>query len=195
MMVQDFPPRPSSEPKSGDFLEWLDILGLRQNIDLLNELTSVASGDELYIFDVSTGLTKKVTVANLVGGLTGPLTNSLGADVNLNNTGTYFTGPTVAQGTSGVWFVSGSVVVQDGTAGANLINAKLWDGTTVVASARGVCDGSGASQITLAMSGYISSPAGNLRISVNDATTTAGLIKFNASGNSKDSTITAIRIG
>jgi hypothetical protein len=38
-----------------------------------------------------------------------PVTNSLGADVLLNNTANYFTGPSVAQGTSGTWFASGNV--------------------------------------------------------------------------------------
>ena len=47
----------------------------RQNIDLQQELTSVASGDEVMIFDVSeTGQvkTKKATVANLLSGGTQP---------------------------------------------------------------------------------------------------------------------------
>lgn len=47
---------------------WLQKIGLRQNIDLQQELTSVASGDELLIFDVSeTGSvkTKKATVNNI----------------------------------------------------------------------------------------------------------------------------------
>lgn len=48
---------------------WLQKLGLRQNIDLQQELTSVASGDEVGIFDVSeTGQVKykKATIGNLL---------------------------------------------------------------------------------------------------------------------------------
>jgi hypothetical protein len=72
--------------------------------------------------------------------------------------------------------------------------AKLWDGTTVIASASFV---SLSTQTigAISLSGVITSPAGNLRISVRDSTTTNGHIKFNSSGNSKDSTITAVRIG
>ena len=122
-----------------------------------------------------------------------PITNSLGADVALNNTGTYFDGPSIAQGTSGTWFVSGSVTVYDTVVPVG-INAKLWDGTTVIASANMSALTAG-NPIVIALSGYIASPAGNLRISVKDLTAITGKILFNQSGNSKDSTITAIRIG
>lgn len=80
MSVRDFPPRPQgATPDSVPYQNWLDALGQRQNIDLLQELTSVASGDEIAIFDASeTGnnKTKKATVANLAaaigGGVSGP---------------------------------------------------------------------------------------------------------------------------
>jgi hypothetical protein len=118
-----------------------------------------------------------------------PITNSLGADVLLNNTANYFDGPSIAQGASGTWFVSATVSVSD--AGGATYFAKLWDGTTIIASAQGPLNVSAS----LALSGFITAPAGNLRISVRDPTTVNGKILFNASGNSKDSTITAIRIG
>lgn len=120
------------------------------------------------------------------------ITASLGADVALNNTGTYFDGPSVAPGSSGTWFVSGTVTLID-TGATAAFNCKLWDGTTVIASARG-SNWNVAAQTTVTLSGYIASPAGNLRISVNDVTATTGKILFNSSGNSKDSTISAIRI-
>lgn len=131
---------------------------------------------------------RDVTINNLTS-----ITASLGADVSLNNTGSYFDGPSVAQGTSGTWFVSGSVTLVD-TAGAATMNVKLWDGTTVVASSSINLISANARQC-VALSGVITSPAGNLRISVNDATSTSGIIRFNSSANSKDSTITAARIG
>jgi hypothetical protein len=121
-----------------------------------------------------------------------PITNSLSGDVALNNTANYFTGPTVAQGTAGTWFVSGTVSVTD-TAGQANIDCKLWDGTTVISSCRSIVPNSNQ-VIAISLSGYISAPAGNLRISVKDPTSTSGNIIFNSSGNSKDSTITAIRI-
>ena len=65
---------------------------------------------------------------NLLSGITPPagatpITASLGADVLLNATGSYFTGPQIAQGTVGTWFASGTVSVLD-TAGAANMRAK-----------------------------------------------------------------------
>jgi len=121
-----------------------------------------------------------------------PITNSLGADVALSNTALYFDGPSVAQGASGTWFVSGSVTVGDGT-GSQQFYGKLWDGTTLIASGYTQSSAS-AETMQLSLSGYISSPAGNLRISVREPAATSGFIKYSATGEGKDSTITAIRI-
>lgn len=118
------------------------------------------------------------------------LTNSLGADVALNNTANYFTGPTVAQGSTGTWFAIGTITLlsanQDG------MYCKLWDGTTVAASAAGVNIATLYTSITL--SGYITSPVGNIRISCRDVANTTGSMVFNQSGNSKDSTLTVFRV-
>lgn len=144
---------------------------------------------------LTTATTRVVTVPDrdvTINSLTS-ITASLGADVSLNNTGSYFDGPSVAQGTSGTWFVSGYVTLVD-TAGAATMNVKLWDGTTVVASSSINLISANTRQC-ISLSGVITSPAGNLRISVNDATSTSGIIRFNSSANSKDSTITAARIG
>lgn len=120
------------------------------------------------------------------------LTNSLGADVNLNNTANYFDGPVVAQGTAGTWFAIGTVTVHDGAASSGF-HAKLWDGTTVFASCSTRSQAANGPTI-ISLSGYIASPAGNIRISVRDITSTGGFLDFNFSGNNKDCTITAIRI-
>jgi hypothetical protein len=40
----------------------------------------------------------------------------------------------------------------------------------------------------------MANPAANIRISCKDISSTPGAMKFNASGNSKDSTLTAVRI-
>ena len=120
------------------------------------------------------------------------LTNSLSSDHLVNNVSNYFDGPTVTQGTSGTWYASGEITVQD-TAGAAGFNIRLWDGTSVIASARQSTSGAG-NNLQFAISGVITSPASNIRISVQDVTSTNGKIIFNASGNSKDCTITVIRI-
>jgi hypothetical protein len=127
------------------------------------------------------------------GGFGSPITNSLSGNVALNNTAAYFDGPSVAQGTTGVWSVSGTVTLRDSTSGATF-HVKLWDGTTVIASAvhsTPQTNFSGA----VSLSGVIASPAGNLRISAKDISTTSGQITANDTGNGADSTITAIRIG
>jgi hypothetical protein len=119
-------------------------------------------------------------------------TNSLGADVAVSTSVAYFDGPSVAQGSAGTWFASGTVSVKDPSSAANIL-AKLWDGTTVIASANAYAP-TGATAIAIALSGYLASPAGNIRISVRNVTTTNGSILFNETGNSKDSTVSAIRI-
>lgn len=122
-----------------------------------------------------------------------PITNSLGADVLLNNTANYFDGPSVAQNTVGKWFVSGTIVLYDNATAA--MQVKLWDGTTIIASTVINTAAGGTAGMSVSLSGFIASPAGNLRISAKDQSNTSGKILFNMSGNSKDSTITAIRIG
>ena len=141
------------------------------------------------------GTTDSQTLTNKTLAVTGntfnftPITASLSADVALNNTANYFDGPSVAQGTSGTWFVSGQVTIAGTTTDGVFI--KLNDGTTTIAS---LVANQGNTVQTYTISGYIASPAGNLRISVKDATSATANIKFNQSGLSKDSTITAIRI-
>jgi len=117
-------------------------------------------------------------------------TNSLSGNISLNDITKYFDGPSIAQGTVGTWWVSGTVTVSDTSLAA--IYCKLWDGTTVISSAATTV-GAGAA-VVVALSGFIASPAGNLRISCRDITNATGLIDFNVSGTSKDSTISAFRI-
>ena len=115
--------------------------------------------------------------------------NSISSDVSLNNTAVFFDGPSVAQGSSGTWFASGTVTLLD-TAGSALFFLKLWDGTTIIASAT-TNTPVAASVNTVSLSGFITSPASNIKISVRDNTSVNGKI---SAGGSKDSTITAIRI-
>lgn len=133
--------------------------------------------------------------APALGALT-TISNSLGSDVLLNNIASFFDGPSCAQGTSGTWFASGTVTVQD-TLGVANISAKLWDGTTQIATAITTVPAVN-SLITMHLSGVISSPAGNIRISCKDGSSTSGKILFggaNASNLGADSTLTVVRIG
>lgn len=120
------------------------------------------------------------------------VTNSLGSDTALNNTANFGNGPTVAQGTTGKWWASGTVSVSS-SAGSDAFYAKLWDGTTVIATGASVNPGAN-NYTTITLAGFISSPAGNIRIDVKDVSTTSGKILFNQTGLSKDSTVSAVRI-
>jgi hypothetical protein len=124
--------------------------------------------------------------------ISSPIHASLGADVAISNNTAYFDGPSIAQGTTGTWWVSGKVTVFD-TAGANSFDAKLWDGTTVIDSAYVTCSAANYG-MPIALSGFIVGPAGNLKISVKSITSSTGKMVFNTSSNSKDSTISAFRI-
>jgi hypothetical protein len=123
----------------------------------------------------------------------GQLTNSIGSDVSMTTSGVYVTGPSVAQGSTGTWFASGIVTLLDTSAQATF-TCKLWDGTNVLASGNAVSAGTGLT-ITISLSGFRASPAGNINIACADNNGTShGVIKANVSGAGKDSTITAFRI-
>jgi hypothetical protein len=120
-----------------------------------------------------------------------PITASLGSNVALNSS-TYTDGPSIAQGTTGTWWVSGTITGNN-TAGASFITCKLWDGTTVISSTENTV--TAANLITsLTLSGFLATPAGNLRISCISQSSASSNMLFNSSGTSKDSTITAHRI-
>jgi hypothetical protein len=121
------------------------------------------------------------------------LTNSLGGNVSLNSTTVYVDGPSVAQGGTGTWFASASVLVVDLTVANGVIECKLWDGTTVISSGS-LTTVSGVSPITMALSGFITAPAGNLRVSCRAVSSGNGQMDFNFTGAGKDSTITAFRV-
>lgn len=118
------------------------------------------------------------------------LTKATTADIALPNS--FTDGPVVSQGSSGTWFATGTITFLD-TAGAATFFFKLWDGTTTIASCDAVTSGAGTT-FAISLSGCITSPAGNLRISAG-CVSGNGTMKFNSSGASADSNITAIRIG
>lgn len=127
-----------------------------------------------------------------VSALQTSLTSSLGADVALNNNANYFDGPSIAQGTSGTWFVIATITLVDTAAGSNFY-AKLWDGTTIIDSGNAVSAAANF-RITITLAGVIASPVADLKISVRDPDTTTGKMEYNRTGNSKDCTITTFRI-
>ena len=145
-------------------------------------VTSVAGG-----YGISGGTI--TTTGTLAVSLT-TATNSLGGNVSLSSTSTFFDGPSMAQGGTGTWAVYGQATVEGST--TDTIYCKLWDGTTVIDS--GVATTLSNAYSVIALSGNLSSPAGNIKISCKDTSTTSGLIIANVSGGGKDSTISGHRI-
>lgn len=199
----------SYHAQSADLSQWEDGIGLyntgtgvltRATVLYNSSGTGTAAGQSGAGTKISFSAVPQVAIVALkedlgfAGGVTAGFTNSLGADVALTSISTFFDGPVVTQGSVGLFWVSGTVTVID-SVGAAGVQAKLWDGTTVIAS----CEDDVASAsigVSLTLSGIISAPAGNLRISVKNNTHTTGTaISFNRTGLSKDSTITVIRIG
>ena len=145
-------------------------------------VTSVSSGY---------GLTGTVTTTGSLAVSLSTATNSLSIDVAIAN-GSFTDGPSVAQGTTGTWFASGTVTFNDSAAPSG-VSCKLWDGTTVIASANTRLVQSGQAQNSLSLSGYLASPAANIKISCN-ANSSTMVFKANATGAGKDSTLSAVRI-
>ncbi len=96
----------------------------------------------------------------------------------------------VTQGTSGTWLATATITAFS----ASNINffPRLWDGTTVFVSATNP-NGQVGFHVATSISGIIANPVGNIRLSI--AATAAYTVKFNFSGNSLDTSMTALRIG
>lgn len=121
------------------------------------------------------------------------ITKATTANISLGST-SFIDGPSVSQGSSGTWFASG-VVTLTSTVGSSNFYAQLWDGTSIIASGADTTAGGSGFFTQIALNGVITSPAGNIKISVADASGAGGTILFNQSGNSKDSFVSAVRIG
>jgi hypothetical protein len=119
-----------------------------------------------------------------------PVRTILGADIAVNNTANYFDGPNIALGT-GTWWVLGVTTVYDNTNAVSW-KFKLWDGTNVYAS--GFSWTTAGGYVTTTLGTYVTGPVASIRVAVNDPNGTTGFIKFNFSGNSKDTMISAYRI-
>jgi hypothetical protein len=144
---------------------------------------------------ITTATTRTVTIPDSSGTMAyvyTPVANSLGANVALNNIGTFFDGPSVAQGSTGTFEAFGTVTLLDTSAPA-FFEVKLWDGTTVIASTSAFTSNINI-PISVSLSGFLATPAGNIRMSVKDVTNTTGVMVYNQTGTGKDCTLTVKRI-
>jgi hypothetical protein len=173
---------------------WIDSISTsgvpHQSQPAFSDLSGSATAAQLPGSGVTTVAGQSCTIGSNCGIATA--SNKLSADVALNNASNYFDGPSMAQGTTGTWFATGTVTLND-TAGNATFRCKLWDGTTVISSGDLFYIG-GSEGVSLTLTGFLASPAGNIRISCRDISSTNGFIKFNTSANSADSAIWAIRI-
>lgn len=118
--------------------------------------------------------------------------NTLGADVALNNTANYFDGPSLSLGT-GTWVVITNLLVIDTGATAR-IDGKLWDGTNVFDS-RSAYSSNTARGVPLPLAAIITlAGTTTIKASARDVDATTGKILFNQTGNSKDSRIIAFKV-
>lgn len=121
----------------------------------------------------------------------------LAADVAMNNIANYFDGPSLVL-TAGTYDVTSRLTVSAFNAASNLL-FKLWDGSTVYDSGwigapnNNSVTAPAATQIVGFGRITVTSTA-TLKLSVRNPDVTTGSILFNATGNSKDSVIKAIRI-
>lgn len=148
-------------------------------------VTSVTCGTGLSGGTITTSGTCAVSLTAATG--------SMGSNTGIAN-GSYTDGPTATHAHAGTWFASGKVTYTD-TASGFQIKCKLWDGGSVVADSG---DNSGqpvtaSGFSTMALSGLLVSPTGDVRISCKSNQGTSSFV-FNASGESKDSTVTVVRI-
>lgn len=126
-------------------------------------------------------------------GIGNSVTNALVANVNLTSTTVYADGPSISQGSSGIWFASGRITLQY-TGGLAYFYCKLWDGTTVIDGVRGTNPAAGVNG-SVSLSGVLASPAGNLKISVLPQVASGQSLIATGSGLGFDSSLTAVRIG
>jgi len=154
--------------------------------ETLGTVQSVATSIGLTGGPINTTGTLAVSLTNT--------TNTLAGNVAISSAGTLADGPTITQGTSGVWFASGGMVVSSTAAIGTNFYARLWDGTTFLDSANLVTGGANQ-RITFSLSGLITNPSSNIKMSVLNPDGNPGTIEFNRTGSSKDSTLTAFRIG
>lgn len=124
------------------------------------------------------------------------LTNSsaaLASDIAISNSA-YTDGPTLSLGT-GVWLVIANITIDEAAgAAAAIIQFKLWDGTTVMAS--GETEVAASVTVYVSVAGIIINPTGNVKFSCTSSLGSSDTVmKANITGDSKDSTIKAVRIG
>lgn len=118
-----------------------------------------------------------------------PVSNSLSANVTFN---TSFTdGPSINVGNVGTWFVSGGLSYLLAT--ASTADFIIWDGVTLIQAGSNAPQGAGANAQN-SLSGIITNPQGNLKLSILVNTSVGTLLHKTVSGSNLATYIVAYRI-
>jgi len=144
------------------------------------------------LFSNGTGMSVAVSGTNYQAPIT-YVENVLSADVTMTNANTYYDGPSISL-TAGTWLITSNVTGY--TTNAN-VTAKLWDGSTVLASGELPCV-TYANPVTISLSrGVVVASPTTYKVSVSSPAS-GGKIKaatvHNGAGNNA-SIITAYKIG
>lgn len=118
---------------------------------------------------------------------------ALGSNVAMGTAGTFTDGPSMAQGATGVWAVSGTVSFVS-SSGVAIVACKLWDGTNVINSGFQTTSGTGVVGNMTISGNSVANPPGNIKITCKDTTSNNTSFQFNTSGLSRDSNISGHRI-
>ena len=112
-----------------------------------------------------------------------------GSNQNITNPSTYITAVSVSNGITGTWFACGTVTVVSSS--GEEFYLKLWDGTTLISSTTFWASG-GNNPYSGSVSGIITNPAGNIRISVTNSNGDGSVKGTYVNGNA--TTLSAIKI-
>ena len=137
-------------------------------------------------------------VAALEALAAGSATTFLGANVNLNNTGQFFSGPNTGSiGASGQkWLIIATATLND-TAGAASVELAIFDGSNYIANSSCIIPAVSQRQTMTIQAVVTLSGATTFTLRAKDATSTSGLIQAtgNATGVANRATsITAVRL-
>lgn len=132
------------------------------------------------------------SVSNALVSLDAPITSSLAANVSMTATTAYFTILQVTQAQTGTWLATAQATVVD-VNGPAAFHWRITDGTTVFASGR-IDQAVTSSLVEISGSALCTSPVGNIRMAVQDPTSTGGSARANISGDGKDCTLTVLRV-
>jgi hypothetical protein len=160
--------------------------------DLLTKSAPTAS-DSLMIMDAAaSNAAKTATLPHVLGAFSAPNSNALGGNFTLL-VGVLTTGPSVARGSGGTWFASGTVTILNTGGSGDNIAVLLWDGSNLIAS--GSVNVPAGSRVSVSLSGFVISPIGDIAIACEATLTNTCEMVFDSTPWGHDSQVTAFRIG